>query len=193
MEVAMSHVVRNLMTLSLVGAAGLMNACEPPPLEEGTAGQSAIDGEELEVASSALRTGTWVADSGGSRPAGAMGVLQPDGSTLFVCAALHSDGVFHPGKLALGQCYYGWGGTEHQAYSYRVLIRRPSYRWVFNPGSTPPNAVSAPRVGGEELAVCTAAGPGGQWIHGKVYRGLCHVPWNGREEPKSEFFILVEG
>jgi len=170
-------VVTSCLMVSFLAACG---GAEP---SEGLA-----EGTEIHVGTSTqeLVNGTWTDHSNGNVPADGMNI-----SGLYVCAALERN-VWHPGKLHLGQCHYGMGGSEHRAYTYRVLSRRSTYRWVSNTGATPANAVAGPTSGGTQLAVCTT-NASGAWAHGKVHLGQCHYGWGGSERKTTTFLFLVDG
>ena len=164
-----------------------MVACELDNKDTGGLAPAPMAPEEVVRIQQAIIDGDWSENlCNGEAPPDPMEL-----GNLPVCAALHSDGLWHPGKLALGQCYYGWGGREHQRFCYRVLKRNPSYTWSFNPGFTPGNAVAGPSGGGAlQLPVCATADPG-VWAHGKVYLGTCHYGWNGREERTGSFLFVL--
>jgi hypothetical protein len=148
---------------------------------------ASLDDSEVGLTADALRVGTWVDMSNGEAPTDGVNI-----SGLYVCAALHGDGVYHPGKVYSGHCYYGWDGREYARRTYKALRRRASYVWQRNTGATPSNAVAGPVVSGvATLAVCTV-GQAPNVAHGKVWNGQCHYGWSGREDRTTNFRFLVD-
>lgn len=135
----------------------------------------------------AAGTLSWV-PSTGAVPANAVVGGQESGRGLPVCRAAHRDGV-HPGKVVAGRCNIGWGGQEIVLGSFEVLVNDGvNLSWTNGPSA--PGMVMGGQASGQALPICRASHEGG--LHpGKVWVGLCHIGWGGREIVLPNFQVLV--
>lgn len=65
-------------------------------------------------------TYTWVSNTGAT-PANAVAGPTSGGTQFAVCTTSVSGGWAH-GKVYLGQCHYGWGGSERRTTSFWFLV-----------------------------------------------------------------------
>lgn len=87
------------------------------------------------------------ATDGNVPPRAILGGQDIDGSSLFICGALHADGSVQVGKVrpGLGGCNYAYGGREHTAQRYRVLTGEALGTSASNNNSAPAAPPESPR------------------------------------------------
>lgn len=141
---------------------------------------------------------TWISASGGAVPPGAVPHgTDIDGKTkLYVCRAIHKDGL-HPGKVgAAGNCaYISHLGEEVRADNYEVLMEAGTWAKASN-GRIPVGAISCGNeANGDALFVARAASPEVDTSiqPGKVRAafGGAYIPFRGREHLIKEYEVLM--
>jgi hypothetical protein len=102
---------------------------------------------------------------------------QYDGPVVAACEAFNG-GMWHPGKMWMGQCRYEYADRVAYANSYFVLQAPSGYTLIPNPDYNPPNAVGS---SGLTLPVCwgstipTSDTVAEGW--GKVWLGKCRYEY----------------
>jgi hypothetical protein len=158
-------------------------------------------GSEVEVAPYEMLTATWVQESDGQVPAGALAAgADPMLSAaepyrvapLLPCRAAWRGGL-HPGEVHADGCAFGFGGRQMLAASYEVLVLAPWMMWqVASPGALSDSGITAGNEGGEPFYLCRAAAAGGLHV-GKIKRGStgCGVVAGAQETIVERFELLV--
>jgi hypothetical protein len=139
---------------------------------------------------------SWVAQTAGAYPEGALIAGNDNGNDLYVARAEH-EGAVVPGKLlpAHNVAYIAWGEAEHAKEGYEVLVvPSASVSWVANSGGTIPEKAIPGGISedGEVLYIGRAPHEGTVTV-GKVHpsHGVLYISYGGAEVSVAEYEILV--
>mgnify|MGYP003574913266 CR=1 FL=1 len=134
----------------------------------------------------------WVdARVGSPIPANAVSGGIRHGEPFYICRGTFEGGV-HPGKVVGGKCDISFGGQEVRLFKYQVLVNPKRLSWVAQRfAGTPLNAIQGGfERDGTHIYICRTSFKGSLYP-GKVVKHLCHIAWNGKEIPVSNYQILV--
>jgi co-chaperonin GroES (HSP10) len=139
---------------------------------------------------------SWVAQSAGAFPEGALVVGTDAGNDFYVARAEHSGDII-PAKLipAYNKAYVAWGSKEHEKEYYEVLVvPAESVSWVATTGANVPEKAIPGGISedGEVLYVGRASHEGTVTV-GKVQvsHGVLYISYGGAEVSYPEYEILV--
>jgi len=139
---------------------------------------------------------TWVAQTGGAIPDGALVGGSDNGADLYVARSEH-EGAIVPGKLlpAHNVTYIAWGGEEHAKDAYDVLVvPAANVSWTATTGGTIPEKAIPGGISedGEILHIGRASHEGTVTV-GKVHpsHGVLYISYGGAEVSYPEYEILV--
>jgi len=139
---------------------------------------------------------SWVAQTAGAVPEGALVGGNDAGNELYVARGEHS-GAIVPGKLVPSHsvAYVAWGGEEHAKEAYEVLVvPAESVSWVATTGANVPEKAIPGGISedGEVLYIGRASHEGTVTV-GKVQvsHSVLYISYGGAEVSYPEYEILV--
>jgi hypothetical protein len=118
-------------------------------------------------------------------------VLSQQKDGLYACVVAHTKNGEIPGKAKDGNCWYPYGGREHQTTNFSWLIVPGGSNLQQSKGQVPPLAIACGnQTDGSGVHYAAVATTGSGQVPGKAKAGKCWYSFGGFEVPTTNFMYV---